>query len=162
MRLLLLRHGIAEDAGPATGHRDEPRALTPEGVARMRAQARGMAVLGVGADALVTSPLARCRQTADIVAAAIGAPVGEDSRLRPGTGLDAVEDLLLDHPEAGAVMLCGHQPDLSQIVADLTGGAVVDFRKGTLAILDVVAPRAGRGLLRALYPPAALRIIGGG
>ena len=161
MRLLLLRHGIAEDAGPATGHRDAPRALTPEGVARMRAAARGMAVLGVGADALLSSPLVRCRQTADIVAAAIGAGVREDPRLRPGADLGAVEDLLLEHPGARSVLLCGHQPDLSEILAALTGGAEVDFRKGTLAVVDLTAPRPGGGRLRALYPPSALRIIAG-
>ena len=57
-------------------------------------------------------------------------------------------------------MVCGHEPDLSQIVAELTGGGVVDFNKGSLAMLDVESPRPGRGRLRALYPPAALRLLG--
>lgn len=162
MRLLLLRHGIAEDLGPATGHRDEPRALTDEGRERMRAQARGMAALGVTVDAVVSSPLVRCRQTAAIVAAALGAPVTEDPRLRPGARLDQVEDVLIDHPAAAGLLLCGHQPDLSLIVAELTGGAQVEFRKGSLAALDMDHARPGDGLLRALYPPAALRLIGAG
>lgn len=162
MRLLLLRHGIAEDAGPATGHRDAPRALTDEGRARMQEAARGMAALGIGAEAIVTSPLVRCRQTAEIVAEAVGAPLREDPRLRPGADLDDVEDLLVEHPDATAVLMCGHQPDLSEIVADLTGGAAIEFRKGSLAILDLDAPRPRGGTLRALYPPAALRLIGRG
>ncbi len=161
MRLLLLRHGIAEDAGPATGHRDAPRALTAEGRARMEMQARGVAAIGLAADIVLTSPLTRCRQTADIVAAAIAAPVREDRRLAPGADLDAVEEALIDHPGAERVLLCGHQPDLSEIVAALTGGALVDFRRGTLAVLDVREPRARGGLLRALYPPDALRAVGG-
>lgn len=161
MRLLLMRHGIAEDPGPATGHRDEPRALTAEGRRRMEAQARGMASLGLEVDGVVTSPLVRCRQTADIVAAALGATVREDPRLRPGARLDQVEDVLIEHPDAAALLVCGHQPDLSLIVAELTGGAQVEFRKGSLAILDVERPRAGGGLLRALYPPGTLRLIGG-
>jgi phosphohistidine phosphatase len=111
---------------------------------------------------VVCSPLIRCRQTADIVAEALGAPVREDAGLAPGAGLEAVEDALLAHPDAGAVLVCGHQPDLSEIVGALTAGALVDFRKGTLAILDLDAPRPRGGALRALYPPAALRIIGGG
>ncbi len=161
MRLLLLRHGIAEDAGPATGHRDEPRALTPEGRRGMHAAARGMATVGVAADAVVTSPLVRCRQTAEIVAEALGAEVREDRRLRPGARLDQVEDVLIEHPGADAVLLCGHQPDLSVIVAELTGGGRVEFRRGSLAVLDVERPRPGGGVLRSLYPPGALRLLGG-
>jgi phosphohistidine phosphatase SixA len=162
MRLLLLRHGVAQDAGPETGWSDEPRALTPDGRARMERAARGMAALGVRADAIVTSPLTRCRQTAEIVAAAIGGAPRDDARLRPGADLDAVADLLLEHPDAGAVLLCGHQPDLSDLVGDLTGGGRAEFRKGTLAVLDLEAARPRGGRLRALYPPSALRALGEG
>jgi phosphohistidine phosphatase len=162
MRLLLLRHGIAADAGPAPDDRDGSRPLTPEGAERMRTQARGMARLGIAADAVVCSPLTRCRQTADIVAEAIGADVRSDAGLAPGADLDAVEEALRAHPDADAVLVCGHQPDLSRIVADLTGGAVVGFGRGTLAVLDLTRPRPGGGRLRALYPAAALRLIGGG
>lgn len=160
MRLLLLRHGIAEDAGPRTGHRDAPRELTPEGAERMRAAADGMAALGVGAEALLTSPLIRCRQTADIVGARLGLAPTEVAGLAPGMDLGDLGDALLGWPDAGSVMVCGHQPDLSEVVADLTGGAYVEFRKGSLALLDVDAVRPGGGRLRALYPPAALRRLG--
>lgn len=162
MRLLLLRHGIAADAGPAPGDRDGSRPLTPEGAARMRRQAAGMVHLGIRADAVVCSPLTRCRQTADIVAEALGVPVREDAGLAPGADLDAVEDALLAHPDAGAVLVCGHQPDLSRIVAELTGGAMVAFGRGTLAVLDVTRPRAGGGRLRSLHPSSALRRSAGG
>src|SRR5262245_42998116 len=161
MRLMLMRHGIAEDAGPDTGYRDEPRALTDEGRARMEQAARGLRALGVEASLVLCSPLVRCRQTADIVAAVLGVEPVEDHRLRPGMELDDLADALMLHPGAGPVLVCGHNLDLPHAVADLTGGGSVDFRKGTLAVLDVeaVAPRGGR--LRALYPPSALRAIGG-
>lgn len=160
MRLMLMRHGVAQDAGPDTGYRDEPRALTDEGRARMEQAARGLRALGVEASLVLCSPLVRCRQTAEIVAAALGLETVEDPRLRPGMELDDLADALMRHPGADPVLVCGHNPDLPHAVADLTGGATVDFRKGTLAVLDVdaVAPRAGR--LRALYPPSALRAIG--
>lgn len=161
LRLLLLRHGIAEDAGPDTGFRDEPRRLTPEGRARMEQAARGMAALGIAADAIACSPLTRCRQTAEIVGAALGTPVREDGRLRPGAHLDGVADLLLEHPDAGAVLLCGHNPDMPYLVDALTGGGRVDFRKGTLAVLDVEQARPRGARLRALYPPSVLRALGG-
>lgn len=161
MRLLLLRHGIAEDAGPDTGWHDEPRRLTAEGVARMEGEGRGMAALAIRADAILTSPLIRCVQTAALVAAAIGGVPRVDARLRPGMDLDLVEDILLQHPDAASVLLCGHQPDLSHLVAELTGGARVEFRKGTLAVLDLAAARPRGARLRALYPPATLRLLGG-
>jgi phosphohistidine phosphatase len=162
MRLLLLRHGVAQDAGPDTAWRDEPRALTPDGRARMERAARGMAALGVAPDAIVCSPLVRCRQTAEIVGAALGVAVREDGRLRPGADLDDVADLLLEHPDAEAVLLCGHNPDMPHLVDALTGGGRVDFRKGTLAVLDLEAARPRGGRLRALYPPSALRALAGG
>ena len=160
MRLLLLRHGIAADAGPDTGWRDEPRALTAEGIARMERQAEGMAALGIEASLVLTSPLIRCRQTAAIVCSRIGGEPREDARLRPGRGLDDLDDVVLGYPDASPLLVCGHQPDLSEAVAALTGGGSVDFRKGSLAVLDVTALRPGGGRLRALYPPAVLRALG--
>jgi phosphohistidine phosphatase len=161
MRLMLMRHGIAEDAGPDTGYRDEPRALTAEGRALMERAAQGLRTLGIETSLVLCSPLARCRETAEIVGAAVGVDPVEDARLRPGMELDDLAEALMRHAGADPVLVCGHNPDLPHAVAALTGGGSVAFRKGTLAILDddPVAPRGGR--LRALYPPAALRAIGG-
>ena len=158
MKLLLMRHGVAEDAGPATDYRDEPRALTPEGTARMQTAARGVERLALGIEEIVSSPLVRCAQTAAIVAAALGLEPTQDERLRPGADLDLVADLLLEHPDTDTILLCGHQPDMSQLVFDLTGGSVV-FKKGTLAALELAAPRPDRAHLTALYPPATLRTL---
>jgi phosphohistidine phosphatase len=160
VRLLLLRHGIAEDAGPDTGFRDEPRALTPEGARRARLAAAGMARLGLTADVALHSPLRRCRQTAAIVASAIGAPLAEESRLRPGMDLDRLEDALLRHPDAASALVCGHQPDLSEVLGELTGGRVA-FRPGTLAVVDVDELRRGGGRLRTVHPPPLLGAMGG-
>jgi phosphohistidine phosphatase len=156
---MLMRHGIAEDAGPDTGFRDEPRALTGEGRARMEQAAQGLRALGIEASLVLTSPLVRCRQTADIVAVALGLEVVEDPLLKPGMELEDLADALMRHPDADAVLVCGHNPDMPHLVEELTGGGSVEFRKGSLAVLDVeaVAPRGGR--LRALYPPSALRAI---
>ena len=161
MRLMLMRHGIAEEAGPDTGFRDEPRALTPEGRARIEQAARGIVALDIEAALVLTSPLVRCRQTAEIVAAALGLTPVEDARLRPGMELDDLEEALTRHPGADPVLVCGHQPDLSEAVAELTRGGAVEFRKGTLALLDVESVRPGAGRLRALYPPSALRTLAG-
>lgn len=126
----------------------------------MRAVAAGMRALGIAPDLVLTSPLVRCRQTAEIICEALGGAPVEDPRLRPGMRLGDLEDAHLEHPGAVAPMVCGHEPDLSQVVAELTGGGMVEFKKGGLAVLDVESLRPGRGRLRALYPPAALRLLG--
>ena len=161
MLLGLLRHGVAHDAGPDTEWRDEPRALTDEGRRRMRAAANGIAHLGLDFDAVLTSPLTRCLQTAEIVADTLGATHRVDERLRPGLHVGGLIGLLLEHAEAPAVLVCGHQPDLSTVTADLTGGWV-EFKKGALALIEVPVLHERAGHLIALYPPAALRRLGGG
>jgi phosphohistidine phosphatase len=155
--LLLLRHGIAEDAGPATGYRDDSRALTPDGVARMRRAARGMAALGMAPELILTSPLTRCLQTARIVQETLGGSLEDDPRLAPGMTLERLADAVADRGSPSRVLACGHQPSMSRVTAELIGGGEVDFRKGTLAVLEVEAMRPRGAVLRALYPPSALR-----
>ena len=160
MQLALLRHGVAEDAGPSTGWQDDPRRLTDVGRRRMRDAAEGIVRLGFAFDAVLTSPLTRCLQTAEIIGAALGRAAVADDRLRPGLDVDALIDLLLEHPEAGSVLMCGHQPDLTLVTSDLVSGGLVEFKKGSLAVIDLDEPRARAGALTALYPPSTLRKIG--
>lgn len=159
-RLALLRHGVAEDAGPRTGWQDGPRELTAQGRTRMITAARGIAALDLGIDVILTSPLARCHQTAEIVGGALGVNAMVDERLRPGLDLNGLVDLLLEWPDAQAPLVCGHQPDLSLLTADLVGG-LVEFKKGALALIEVPVLHERAGHLVALYPPAALRRLGG-
>jgi phosphohistidine phosphatase len=162
MLLALLRHGIAEDAGPRTGGRDEPRRLTDAGIRRMRAAARGMTALGLAPSMVVTSPLRRCVETAEIVASALGAEVLRDERVAPGMTVDDIADLIAMHGSEGELMVCGHQPDLSRAVAELTGGSSVEMRKGSLALMELRSARPNGGHLVGLYPPRALRALGTG
>jgi phosphohistidine phosphatase len=157
--LLLLRHGIAEDAGPSTGFRDEPRALTPDGIARMRRAARGMAAMGLAPDLILTSPLTRCLQTAEIVNEAVGGVLEDDPRLAPGMEIDDLVGAITDRGSPARVLVCGHQPDMSYVTAELVGGGMIDFRKGTLAALEVEALRPRGAILRGLYPASTLRRI---
>jgi phosphohistidine phosphatase len=160
MQLLLMRHGIAEEAGPETSFRDEPRRLTGDGISKVTAAARGLVTLNLGrVDLLLTSPLVRCAQTARIVGDALGVTPEVDERLAPGMRLGGLVDALIEHPGAERVLACGHQPDLSHVALELAGG-LVEFKKGTVAIFDVDELVRGGGCLLALYPPASLRHIG--
>ncbi len=161
MLIALLRHGPAEDAGPRTSWEDAPRELTDDGRARMVAAATGIARLGLDIDRILTSPLIRCVQTAEIVGTAVGITPRVDEWLRPGLTADRLINVLFNHPDASTMLVCGHQPDLSYVTSELVGGGDVEFKKGALAVIDLTELRSNGGFLRALYPPASLRTIGG-
>jgi phosphohistidine phosphatase len=158
VRLLLLRHGVAEERDPARP--DAERRLTPDGRRRMEAAAKGMRRLGIAPDQVLTSPLARCRETADIVCAGLGSgQPREDRRLAPGADLAGVADIIAEHPDSGELLLCAHQPDVGRIVDDLAG-ADVEVKKGALIVIEVHRPRPRGGVLTGLLPPRALRALG--
>jgi phosphohistidine phosphatase len=160
MLLGLLRHGIAHDAGPENGFRDEFRELTDEGRTKMQAAAAGIAQFDLGFETLITSPLVRCAQTAEIVGAALSLTPRQDKRLRPGLDVAGLLDLLLEYPGAESVLVCGHQPDLTRVTGALCLGGLIEFKKGALALIELPEVRERSGYLVALYPPAALRRIG--
>jgi len=114
MRLVIVRHAEA-----APGDPDELRSLTPKGREQARALGRELREQGVAADAVVTSPLLRARETA--TALGQGVPAIDD-RLAPGaTGTDMRE------AAAGlgdTVIIVGHQPDCGEAVLALGGGEV--------------------------------------
>jgi phosphohistidine phosphatase len=155
VELQLLRHGVADEGGP-----DEERPLTEDGAARMRLAARGMRALGLAPDAVLTSPLVRAHQTAQIVCDALGVELVEDGRLRPGMRLADLDEAIGALPQRPArVMVCGHQPDLAEVVAALLGGGRVEFMKGALVVLEAERLAAGAAYLRAAHPPPALRLM---
>lgn len=153
MRIYFLRHGAAEDAAP--GQSDFDRHLTKKGVKQMKAVAKGMRRLGVEPDAILTSPLVRARETAEIAARALKATdrLHEADELASGCTLSSLAELLRKYSECDPVMLVGHEPDFSTMVGRLTGGSIVDVKKAGLALVeaDRIEPAAGR-LLWLLTP----------
>ncbi len=158
MVLYLFRHGIAGGAPPGQG--DVARALTPEGVQRLKLQAAALQRAGFHVDWLVSSPLVRARQTAEVLAPALGATPEIDTLLKPGCTLNDVAELVARRPEAGRVMLVGHQPDLGRLVRMLTGSNA-KIRTGTMAVIDAQALRPSGGLLLGLYDPEVVARLAG-
>ena len=112
MRLLIVRHAEA-----ASGEPDELRPLTPEGREHAREVGVQLRDEGFSADAVVSSPLLRARETA----AALGLGDPEvDERLAPGAAPADIRDAAAGRGEA--VVVVGHQPDCGRAVAELTGG----------------------------------------
>src|SRR5215468_8844575 len=96
MELYVLRHGIAADMGPE-GSGDAGRPLTEEGIAKMREEARGLLQLGLRLDVLLSSPLVRARQTAEIVGRALNIEIQLAAALAPGCDLARLGGLLAEH-----------------------------------------------------------------
>ena len=138
MKLILIRHAAAIDRGEA-GIPDERRYLTPEGRAYFRKTARTMRAAGIAPNLIVTSPLLRAVQTADILAERLkyAGPLVIADELEPGFDLPALKQLLARAGKAGEVCLVGHEPDLSQLVAELLSLAHgFRFRKGSALSLE--------------------------
>lgn len=162
MKLLLLRHAAAEPRG-TTGVSDDERPLTPTGKAAFRVVARGLARIARRPDVLLTSPLARARATAEIVARAFSRIV---PAIEPALADESVNGLVIAlkaHPLSATVALVGHEPGLSALLARLLGaseGERMVFRKGGAALLDLPDGPAALGRLIWFLPPRVLRAIG--
>lgn len=160
MRLYLVRHGIAEEL--VDGMADADRRLTHEGIARVRDVARGMARLGVAPDRIVSSPLPRVLETAEIVAEALGPHRGvrQDARLAGPFGLGDLADLVGEEPHVSSWMLVGHEPTCGRLAGQLPGGSAMEVKKGGLILVEFDRVEPGTGCLRWLLPPSVLVAVG--
>jgi phosphohistidine phosphatase len=148
--LWLLRHADAEPHGVVS---DFERRLTARGEHQARAAGRAFSRMGVSFDRVFTSPRVRALETARLVCAELG---GEPVVYEPlSGGFDAGDaaELLASSANAGlaTVLLVGHEPDLSGLVAALTG-ARVEVKKGGIAAI-----RGGQ--LVALLRPREIELV---
>jgi phosphohistidine phosphatase len=156
--LWLVRHAPAEEAADD----DAGRALSERGRKRFERVAEGLDALGVQFDHLLTSPLLRARQTAQLLS---GHARAEPRVLESLAAAPDAELLAAIADCAGSsVALVGHEPWLSQLLAWLVvgsrdGGAGLAFKKGGLAWLGG-EPVPGGMRLRAFLPPRVLRALG--
>jgi phosphohistidine phosphatase len=161
VQLYLVRHAIAHERGEAWPD-DRLRPLTEAGAARMAKQARGLAAIGVTFDAVLTSPLVRARQTADILADAFRAAprIVEAPSLAPGRSPKDTASALREFTRRTSLALVGHEPGLGELAAWLIGlRGPLEFKKGSIALIEValLPPPAASGELRWLLTPRILR-----
>jgi phosphohistidine phosphatase len=161
--IYVVRHGLAAEQGPEFPNDDE-RPLTDEGMDRFRVQVTGLRELGVSLDRVLTSPLVRAVQTAEILAAGTGcaSPLVAVDALRPGGRYDALLAALGRLGEDRSVALVGHMPSIGELAARLIGArAPLAFKKGAVCCVEADGlPPAGPGQLRWFMPPRALRALG--
>lgn len=160
LSLFLVRHGLAAERGPEWPD-DSKRPLTAPGMERLRREAQGLAEINVGFDQIVTSPLLRARQTADIFAEVLKGkpPVAVADALAPAGTPAAVIHEIARHVRKARVALVGHEPNLGELAAHLIGARTpLEFKKGGICQIDFdVLPPKGVGSLRLFLTPKVLR-----
>ena len=159
MIVYFVRHGIAEDAGAWKGS-DADRPLTAKGRAKMAAIGKRLGELGIEPDAIVTSPLLRARQTAEILAKTLRASdrTENDERLAGGFDLRGLGEILSARAASKCVMLVGHEPNMSAVIGHAIGDGRVEMKKGAVACVEFPDPESPRGRLLWLATP---KILGG-
>jgi phosphohistidine phosphatase len=161
MRLIIIRHAIAVPHG-TPGIKDEDRPLTPEGKARFREVAKGLAALVDRPEALLTSPWLRAKQTAAIAAAAWGDIEPKDTAALASGSFEEQAAVLDGYPDTATVAVVGHEPWVSELLARLLGSRREDrltFKKGGAALVEVPGHLAEGGQLAWFLPPKVLRRV---
>jgi phosphohistidine phosphatase len=156
MELYLLRHGVAEKDRP--GLSDAERALTQDGRRRLRQVMKAAADARVQPSLILTSPLKRAVQTAEVAADVLGYKnqVLRSKALLPGSSVEQVWDEVRVHREEPSLMLVGHNPLFAELSGYLLGSAdmQVDFKKGALLRVDFQDFRPHpKGILRSYLTP---------
>jgi phosphohistidine phosphatase len=147
MRVTLIRHAEAGDDAP----RDESRALTVRGRADARRLGRALEGRGVRFSLVVSSPLVRAVQTAEIVAAAVNyrRRVMASDVLLPEAAVSRVVAFLRTAAGEKGVALVAHEPILSALAAALTGRARYPaLRKAEALRIRLPDAASGAGELR--------------
>ena len=152
MQLYFLRHGEAD--WPHWTRPDDERPLTDFGKKEVRQVGKFLKRLDVKPNLIVTSPLPRALQTAEIAAEQLKAKLQQDEALEPGFGITGLRTLLERHPSR-ALMLVGHEPDFSSVISALTG-ASLKLSKAGVALVDL-DPETEKGRLLWLFPPKLAR-----
>jgi len=146
MRLYFLRHGAAD--WPDWKRSDDERPLTKAGRKELHQVGRFLARIGANPDLVLTSPLPRAAQTADIAAEHLAVRAREEKLLAPGFRRDDLMRILGKYPEQ-ILMLVGHEPDFSEVIGAVSGGAV-KISKAGVALVDL---HGKKGKLLWLFPP---------
>jgi phosphohistidine phosphatase len=142
--IYLVRHGMAETLSPTVP--DGKRHLTPAGRDVMARVARGLSRLEASPSLILTSPMVRAVETAEILRSAFAAAVALEQcdALAPGSARSAIFDALSEHADDEEIILVGHEPTMGELASHLLTGSpgvvTLRFKPGAVAALDFPAP----------------------
>jgi len=153
MILYFLRHGRAEQHSDGP---DSERKLTKKGTHELKGAAPLWRRLNLRPEVIVTSPLVRAVETAEIARDALGLkkePEADD-RLRPGATWDGLAQAMADRGQAARLMFVGHNPDFESAIELLSGAEAIRLRPGGVACLEFPGvPEPGQGEIAWLLDP---------
>jgi phosphohistidine phosphatase len=157
MQIYLLRHGIAEDAGP--GRPDSERALTEEGKEKLRRVLKRARAAGVKPSLMLSSPYRRAIETADVAADVLGykEEVLRTRALLPEASPYKTWDEIRAYKDQDAILLASHEPLTSSLTAFLLGSPalMVDMKKAALVRMDFERVTAQpQGVLKWMLVPS--------
>jgi phosphohistidine phosphatase len=159
--LYFLRHASAGEHF-VSPKKDEKRALDKEGIEQCGYIGRALMALNAQVDTIVSSPLKRCTQTASLVGNELGyeGKLQLDNGLRPGAGIADFRKLLEKYSRLEAIMVVGHNPNLSQflgsMISDSGCEASIELKKGAVARVEM---RRTSGTLLWCLTPKVLRVL---
>jgi phosphohistidine phosphatase len=161
MEVFLVRHAIAHERDRKRWPDDSQRPLTPAGKSKFRKAARGLERWLPRSAVLLSSPYVRARETAAILAKAMGGrKVIECPELASGEPAHKAFELLNRRQER-AVVLIGHEPNLSILLSACLHERArleIEFKKGGAACVGFASRiEPGRATLRWMMPPRVLR-----
>jgi phosphohistidine phosphatase len=159
MDIYFLRHASAGDNKAPTPQEDEKRPLDAKGIEQSTQMGKLLAALEIKPDAFISSPLTRAVQTAELVAEQLkdGSPLTLDDALRPDAGYEQFQDMLRHYARQKAIVVTGHNPNLSEFLSFLISGGTaqtaVELKKGAVAKVDY---KQGHGTLHWCATPKLL------
>ena len=157
MLLHLLRHADAGDPDAWEGP-DAARPLSDKGRKQSDRLGAYLARIDFAGGPFITSPKVRAAETAKLVADHVKGEIVENDRLASGLDLASVEAILDDAGDPDRAVLVGHDPDFTDLLAELCAAPSLEMKKGAFARIEIERPlRAGAGTLRWLIPPDALK-----
>jgi len=163
MKLLIIRHGEAEnrEAFAKTCPDDGLRPLTRSGRKRMKKAASGLKTIAPTVDSLVSSPLMRALETAEILAETFDVKVTQIGELAPSRRVSGVLKWLQKQQADATVILVGHEPQLGLLASWLMTGLdepIMELKKGSACLLEFTDEvRSGRAMLRWALTARQLR-----
>lgn len=134
-----MRHGEPKPGAQM----DAGRGLTQAGKQQAEEMAAFMQRQVGRVDIVITSPFARCAETADIMAPAVGAHVASTTLLEPNRKpKDAWAEIERLAQQSEDVLVVGHHPEIAHLIDHIAGvhGIGHDFRHGSIAAVDTAKP----------------------
>jgi phosphohistidine phosphatase len=151
MRLYLLRHAEAQPY-----QRDDfSRHLTENGMDQAKRVREFLASHEILPDLILTSPVTRARETAEIVSGKLGCALTLAPWIACGMNPEVALGELQSYARLDSLMIVGHEPDFSALIAALIGlenSLSINVTKASLTAIDVARVTPGGGVLRFFLP----------